>query len=323
MTQVDGIELKTIKTGAITMRYADHGSGPLVFFCHGWPESWYSWKHQIKALAQAGFRAVAPDMRGYGGTDKPEAIEAYTLLHIVGDIVGLANALGETSAVIVGHDWGAPVAWHGALMRPDLFRAVVGMSVPYAPPSGIDFIAFLKERGITNFYMQYFQAPGVAEAELEKDVRNALRRIVHTASGDFPEEGRGFARIPEGGTFLSNTVDPPTLPAWFTETDLAYYVGEFERAGFRGGLNWYRNLSRNAGLVAPWRGMAIRQPSLFVAGARDGVLRFPNAKAQIEAFAKTLPACRGVHILEGAGHWVQRERAAEVSDLLVRFLKGL
>lgn len=323
MTQVDGIELKTGKVGAIEMRYAEIGSGPLVVFVHGWPESWYSWRHQLKAVAAAGFRAVAPDMRGYGGTSKPEAIEDYSILHLVGDVVGLVRSLGEQQAVVVGHDWGAPVAWNSALMRPDLFRAVVGMSVMFNPPSGVRFMDFLKERGITDFYMQYFQAPGVAEAALEKDVQSSIRRLSFTASGDFPEEARGFARIPAGGDILSNTIDPSTLPPWLSEADVDYYVGEFSRAGFRGGLNWYRNINRNADLLAPFHGMIIRQPSLFVAGARDGVLRFPNAKAQLEALPKTLPGQRGIHIIDGAGHWVQRERAGQVNDILVKFLKGL
>jgi len=323
MTTVDGIELKTTKLGAIEMRYAEAGGGPLVVFVHGWPESWYSWRHQVKAVAAAGFRAVAPDMRGYGGTSKPEAIEDYALPLLIGDVVALVRALGESQAVVIGHDWGAPVAWNAALMRPDMFRAVVGMSVPFSPPSSVRFMDFLKERGITDFYMQYFQTPGVAEAALEKDVRSSIRRLSFTASGDFPEEARGFARIPAGGDILSNTIDPPTLPSWITEADIDYYVGEFSRSGFRGGLNWYRNINRNAGLQAPFYGMPIRQPSLFVAGARDGVLRFPNAKAQIEAFPKTLPANRGIHILDGAGHWVQRERANQVNELLIKFLKSL
>jgi pimeloyl-ACP methyl ester carboxylesterase len=326
-TPVPGVTLKTVEVNNIRMRYAEIGSGPLVVFAHGWPESWYSWRHQLTAVSQAGFRCVAPDMRGYGGTEAPEAIDQYTLLHLVGDMTELVKALGgknggEPRAVIVGHDWGAPVAWHAALWRPDLFPAVCGMSVPYVPPGYVDILSALEKLGINDFYLQYFQKPDVPEAELQQDVLGALRRLYFTASGDLREKGKGFGRL-TGGNLLANTVDPPALPAWLSEADLDYYTREFSRTGFRGGLNWYRNLQRNWELGAPWRGQPIRQPSLFIAGSRDGVLRFPGAQSQLDAFSKTLPGLRGSHIIEGAGHWVQQERPAEVNKLLIDFLKGL
>jgi pimeloyl-ACP methyl ester carboxylesterase len=324
---VPGVTLKTIKANGIHMRYAEIGSGPLVLFCHGWPESWYSWRHQLTAVSAAGFRCVAPDMRGYGGTEAPEPIDQYTLHHLVGDMAELVKALGEkdrgeSRATIVGHDWGAPVAWHAALWRPDLFPAVCAMSVPYAPPGYVDILSALEKRGIDDFYLQYFQKPGVPEAELQQDIRSALRRLYFTAGGQLEEKGKGFARL-TGGTLLANTVDPPTLPAWLSEADLDYYTQEFSRTGFRGGLNWYRNLRRNWELGGPWRGQPIRQPSLFIAGSRDGVLRFPAAQSQLDNYPKTLPGLRGSHILEGAGHWVQQERPAEVNKLLIEFLKAV
>ena len=313
---------KLHKVNGITLRVAEQGSGPLVLFCHGWPESWYSWRHQLAALAAAGYRAVAPDMRGYGGSDAPAAIDQYTQMHLVGDMVELVAALGEKSAVIVGHDWGAPVAWNSAMLRPDVFRAVVGMSVPFTPPSHVDLLRALDKLGIKTFYMQYFQTPGVAEAEFERDVEQSLRRIHFSGSGDAPERA-SFGLLPEGGGFLDNTVEPAVQPAWMNEQDLAYYTAEFKRAGFRGGLNWYRNLLRSWEQMGPWRGCVLHQPSMFIAGSRDGVLRFPASKAQIERYPATLPGLRGCHILEGAGHWVQRERAAQVSELLLGFLKSL
>jgi epoxide hydrolase A/B len=319
---VPGVTLKTTKANNIDMRYAEIGSGPLVLFCHGWPESWYSWRHQLTGVSAAGFRCVAPDMRGYGGTQAPEPIDQYTLYHLVGDMAELVKALGETQAVIVGHDWGAPVAWHAALWRPDLFPAVCAMSVPYAPPGYVDVLSALEKLGINDFYLQYFQKPGVPEAELQEDIKGALRRIYFTAGGEFDEKGKGFARL-GGGGLLDNTVDPPTLPPWLSAADLDYYAQEFSRTGFRGGLNWYRNLRRNWELGGPWRGQPIRQPSLFIAGSRDGVLRFPAAQAQLDAYPKTLPGLRGSHILDGAGHWVQQERPGEVNALLIAFLKGL
>lgn len=321
---VAGISFRHHRVNGIRMRTAEAGpaDGPLVVLCHGWPESWYSWRHQLLALAAAGWHAVAPDMRGYGGTEAPEAIDQYTILHLVGDIVDLTGALDASQAVVVGHDWGAPVAWHCALLRPDRFRAVVGMSVPWSPPSRIDLLSALRKLGITRFYMQYFQDPGVAEAEFERDVSTALRRIHFSGSGQAPRR-ETFNVLDEGGGFLDKTQLPETMPAWMNEADLAYYAGEFGRAGFRGGLNWYRNLRRNWELTGPWRGSPIRQPALFIAGEHDAVLRFPASKSQIEAYPQTLPGIRGSHILGGAGHWIQRERAAEVNALLLDFLRGI
>lgn len=316
------IRLSAVKANGITIRYAEAGQGPLVLFCHGWPEGWASWRHQLKAVAAAGYRAVAPDMRGYGGTDAPAEIERYTLLDLVADQVGLVKALGETQAVVVGHDWGAPVAWHCALIRPDVFPAVVGMSVPWTPPGHVDFLTALEKLGIRDFYIQYFQAPGVAEAELDRDPEDSLRRLYFTGSGNQRDRTKGMTHLGAGGV-LGNTVDPEALPDWLPAEHLAYMAGEFRRAGFRGGLNWYRNLTRNFHLTAPWRGQPIRQPSLFIVGAKDGVMRFPASKAQIEAYPQTLPGLRGLHVLDMAGHWIQQERPDEVSALVVDFLRGL
>jgi pimeloyl-ACP methyl ester carboxylesterase len=194
--------------------------------------------------------------------------------------------------------------------------------VPYAPPGHVDILTALDKLGIHDFYLQYFQKPGIAEAELQQDIRAALRRLYYTASGDFTEQGKGFARLTTG-SLLGNTVDPAELPPWLRKEDLDYYVQEFSRTGFRGGLNWYRNLRRNWELGAPWRGQPIRQHSLFIAGSRDGVLKFPAAQAQLDAYPKTLPGLRGSHILDGAGHWVQQERPEDVNRLLIDFLKSL
>ena len=195
----DSIPLKTVEANGIAIRYAEIGAGPLVLFCHGWPESWSSWRHQMRALAKAGYRAVAPDMRGYGGTDAPAEIDRYTLLDLVGDQVALVKALGETRAVVVGHDWGAPVAWHCALLRPDLFRAVVGMSVPWTPPSGTDMLTSLEKQGIRDFYIQYFQAPGVADAELDRDPAESLRRIYQDGFGERLGRKKSMIRLRSGG----------------------------------------------------------------------------------------------------------------------------
>ena len=318
---MDKPEFQQLSVNGIGMRVATQGNGPLVLLCHGFPELWCSWRQQMAALAGAGWRAAAPDMRGYGGTDAPAEPTQYTMLHHVGDMVGLVHALGEKQAVIVGHDWGAPTAWTAALLRPEVFRAVVGMSVPYSPPGPVDLLSALQQMGVSTFYMQYFQTPGVAEAELQADVAATMRRLTFSLSGD---GAGGVATIlPPGKGFLHNTVDPATMPSWVDTDDLSYTVAEFERTGFRGGLNWYRSLRLSWELLAPWRGAVIHQPSLFIGGDRDDVLKFPNSQANIVKFSQTLPGLRGSHILPGAGHWVQRERAAAVNELLLSFLRGL
>jgi pimeloyl-ACP methyl ester carboxylesterase len=318
----DEAALQVFDVNRIRMRTCCRGDGPLVLLCHGFPESWYSWRHQIAALADAGYRVAAPDMRGYGGTDAPADPASYTMLHHVGDMVALVQALGEQQAVIIGHDWGAAVAWHAAMLRPDMFRAVAGLSVPFTSPARIDLLSALEAKGVHTFYMQYFQEPGVAEAELQADVEASIRRIYFSMSGDGP--GRSVCgMLQPGAGLLDATEDPPSLPDWLPAEALAYAVGEFKRTGFRGGLNWYRNLRRNAELLAPWRGCGIAQPSLFIGGTRDDVLRFPGTTDRLEQLPRLLTDLRGSHVIEGAGHWIQQERAGEVNRQLLGFLQAL
>src|SRR5215208_1014142 len=304
---------RTVRTNGIDMRIAEAGAGPLVILCHGWPESWYSWRHQLHALADAGFHAVAPDQRGYGGTDKPEPIEQYTLLHLIGDIVGLLDALGEETAAIAGHDWGAPVAWNSALLRPDRFRAVMGLSVPYRPrrsaPAPPTTSMPRTDKGV--FYQLYFQEPGVAEAEFERDVRATMRRVLYGISGSPPPGEGGIGLVPPTG-FLTNTADPPVLPSWLAEADIDFYTGEFERSGFRGGLNWYRNIDRNWELMAPFTDAKVQPPALFIGGNRDPVLSFPGADRVLNSLPESVTNLRQSMILPGCGHWIQQERPDEV-----------
>ena len=214
------IQHRTVATNGINMHIAEAGSGPLVLLCHGFPESWYSWRHQLPALADAGFHVVAPDQRGYGQTDAPEENDAYTQFNLVGDIVGLVAALGERQAVVVGHDWGAPVAWNAALWRPDIFRAVAALSVPFQDRGPIAPTAAMRTMvGDGNFfYILYFQRPGVAEHELQHDVRRTLRRLLFGASGNAPD--RGLASVtnppPKTSYFLDQLADTDVLPAWLT-----------------------------------------------------------------------------------------------------------
>ena len=320
---------RTVEANGIRIHLAEAGQGPLVLLCHGFPESWYSWRHQLKALAEAGYHAVAPDMRGYGGTDRPEAIESYTLFHLVGDMIGVLDALNAERAVIVGHDWGGPVAWHAALFRPDRFRGVVGLSVPFRPRGSAPPTSVMPQTETSLFYQLYFQAPGVAEAELERDPRNAVRRTLFSASGDLPPPkarpvGReATAMVPRTGGFLTGMVDPERLPPWLSEADVDFYGREFARTGFRGGLNWYRNIDRNWELMAPFAGLRVMVPALYVAGERDLVVNFPGAQQLIANLKTFVPELRETIMLPGCGHWTQQERAVEVNAAIVGFLREL
>lgn len=318
-----------VNTNGIRMHVAEAGQGPLVVMCHGFPESWYSWRHQLVALAEAGYHAVAPDQRGYGQTDKPEAIDQYTLLHLVGDIVGLVDALGAPTAVVAGHDWGAPVAWHAALLRPDLFRGVIGLSVPWRPPGSTRPTTVMPQNENAIFYQLYFQTPGVAEAELERDPRATIRSVLYWGSGDSPRRAERAASagdvgmVPRTGGFLSGREMPATLPAWLTEADVDFYAGEFQRSGFRGGLNWYRNIDRNWELLAAWKGAKVTVPALYVAGDRDLVVAFRGMDQLLPALKQFVPDLRQTIMLPGCGHWTQQERASEVNVAMLAFLKSL
>jgi pimeloyl-ACP methyl ester carboxylesterase len=314
-------ELKhhTLTVNGIRMHVAEQGTGPLVLFCHGWPELWYSWRHQLPAVAAAGFRAVAPDMRGFGETEAPADAHDYTILHTVGDMVSLVTALGESKAIIVGHDWGAPVAWAAAMMRPDLFPAVVGMSVPHRPRSSAPPLKLLKDAGLGNFYWIYFQNPGVAEAEFERDPAITMRKLLYGVAGDVPIDRENPMVIPAGLGFLDRLAVPPQLPAWLHEADIQKMASEYRRTGFRGGLNLYRNIDRNWELTAAWHNAVIRQPALFIAGTRDPVIAGKRGEAAIEHMSRAVPGVKKV-IIEGGSHWIQQDNAARVNAALLEFL---
>jgi pimeloyl-ACP methyl ester carboxylesterase len=308
---------RTISANGIEIFVREQGQGPLVILCHGWPELSYSWRHQIPAIAEAGFHVVAPDMRGFGQTAAPADIEAYSIFDHVGDMVALVDTLGAKQAVIIGHDWGAPVAWHSALFRPDIFTAVAGLSVP-PPLRGRERpLEALRKNGITNFYWQYFQTPGVAESEFERDVGFSMRAIV----------GRGFTDpaaslfVEEGKGFLGDPAIPRALPDWISEDELSHFVETYRKSGFRGGFNWYRNIDRNWELTAPWHGAQIRQPSLFIAGSKDSVITGLIGAKRVGDMERVVPNLTRKLIIEGAGHWIQQERPAEVNAALIEFLK--
>jgi pimeloyl-ACP methyl ester carboxylesterase len=328
-SDLSGPTHRFVETNGIRLHLVEQGEGPLVLLCHGFPESWYSWRHQLSALAAAGFRAVAPDMRGYGNTDRPEAIDQYTLLHLVGDMVGLLDALDQETAAIAGHDWGAPVAWHAALLRPDRFRAVIGLSVPFIPRVPDYPSKSYPQTDDAVFYQSYFQSPGVAEADLERDVRFTMRALLYDGSGDAPhpaitskQAGHVFM-VPRKGGMMANWVNPTSLPPWLTEADVEIYVDQFKRTGYRGGLNWYRNIDRNWELMAPFAGLKITVPALLIAGDRDVVLAFRGMDQVIANLSRSVPKLQKTLILQGCGHWTQQERPQEVNEAMLEFLRQI
>ncbi len=327
-----GITHRSVQVGGLEMHIAEAGSGPLVLLLHGFPECWYSWRHQLTALAGAGYHAVAPDQRGYGRTGAPAVVagepgddqrgqDQYTMLHLTGDVIGLMDALGADEAVVAGHDWGAPVAWNTALLRPDRIRGVVGLSVPYLPRGSTPPLQTLREVYTDNFYICYFQAPGVADAELSRDPRATFRRLLVAASGDGPLGGSPI--VPAGGTFLDLCPEPDGLPGWLTEHDIDVFVDEFARTGFTGGLNWYRNLDRSWELMAAWRHALVTVPALYVAGDRDLVVAFSGGAAMVTGLKQAVPQLREARLLAGCGHWTQQERPDEVNAAMIDFIGGL
>ena len=315
---------RMIETNGIRLHVAEQGEGPLIILCHGFPECWYSWRHQLGALAKAGFRAVAPDLRGYGRSDRPEEVEKYTILHDIGDILGLVDALGAQQAVIAGHDVGATIAWQAALLRPDRFRAVIALSVPFRPRGfggSVPPTTLMPRNEDAVFYQLFFQTPE-AEAALGRDMRRTFRSQLYLLSGDRPPSAGGgwFAggMMPRKGGPLA---DPASLPAWVTESDIDVYVAEFTRSGFRGPLAWYRNIDRSWELLAPFAGTAVTIPALYIAGDRDVVVA---AFSQfITKQSAMVPKLRPAIMLPGCGHWTEQERAPEVSAAMIDFLRSL
>lgn len=301
----------------------EQGTGPMVLLVHGFPECWYSWRHQLPALAAAGYRAVAVDVRGYGRSSRPDDPDAYRMLDLVEDNAAVVHALGERTAVIVGHDWGATIAANSALVRPDVFRAVGLLSVPYAPrggprPSEI----FAQMGGSEEFYVSYFQRPGRAEAEIEPDVRGWLTGFYAAMSADtMPAPDAPTPHFVHPGGTLRDRFPAGPRPAWLSERDLDVYAGEFERTGLTGALNRYRNMDRDWADLAPFDGAPITQPSLFAGGGLDASTTWMTDA--IKAYPTTLPGLLSSQILDGCGHWIQQERPAEINRLLTEWLAAL
>lgn len=287
---------------------------------HGFPEGWYSWRHQLSAFAAAGFRAVAPDQRGYGQTDCPSEIDRYSMPYLVGDVVGLIDVLGEESAIVVGHDWGANVAWTTALFRPDLVRGIAALSVPFRPRRPKRPLQLYRETLGPSFYQLYFQEPGVAEGEFESDIRRTMRAILCGESGQ-------VSRVPDlmvGETGLLDTLEVfNPLPNWLSESDLDHWTAEFSRTGFAGGINWYRNVDTNWELLAPWAGARVMVPALYVVGDMDDVYQVPGLREFADGLKQLVPNLTRTVVLEGCGHWTQQERPDRVNEAVLDFIHSL
>jgi pimeloyl-ACP methyl ester carboxylesterase len=286
----------------IDLSVAEAGEGPAIVLCHGFPELAYSWRHQVPVLVDAGYRVLVPDMRGFGASSAPSEIEAYDVIELCGDMLGLLDEAGESSAIFVGHDWGANVVWWLAAVHPERVRAVAGMSVPFVPRAPAPPIPIMRRHLGEDFYIVWFQQPGVADAALASDVRRTL-----TTSRQWTAQ---WAEEEDGG---------PKRPEWLSEQELQVYVDAFTRTGFGGGLNWYRNIDRNWERTAPYAERRIEQPAMFLTGELDPVRRFMPA----EAMQGWVDDLRQHVVVPGAGHWVQQQSPDAVNAALLRFLAGL
>jgi pimeloyl-ACP methyl ester carboxylesterase len=319
---VDGVTLRYIEVNDITMRIAEAGDdGPLVLLAHGWPESWYSWRHQLKYLSELGYRVVAPDMRGYGGTDAPIAVDDYNIENIAADMVGILDHLGEERAVMVGHDWGAIVAWQTVQFYPNRFDGLIAMSVPFAGRQERSPMVEWRETFGDNFYyILYHNEPnGVAEREYDSNPRELLSRLY--LSPRSPRESPAITdpRASAGG-WIGRLGAPKSLPSWLSAFDLNYFVGEFERAGFRGGVNYYRNFHRNWELTESLKNAHIGIPTLFIAGERDVVIGGASEARLQGAMSRVVNDLRGVILVPEVGHWVQQEAPDVVNQAMSDFL---
>ena len=319
----DDIKFSTLHSNGIQMRCAELGSGPAILFIHGWPESWFSWRHQLRGLAKAGYRVIAPDMRGYGNTDAPPNASDYSVDILARDVVGVLDALEIDQATLVGHDWGAMVVWNTALFHPQRFNGVIGMSVPYVPRSDRPPLEIWRETmGDNFFYINYHnEEGGVAEAEYDSDPA-AMITALYT-SPDTPREDPAIVDPKRSaGGFIGRLGTPKELPGWITQEELDYYISEFTRSGFRGGVNYYRNFDANWKLtegVDP----VLKIPSAFIAGAADMVIGGADEAGLRAMMGPQMSDLREITLIDKMGHWVQQEAPEETNAAVQRFIESL
>jgi pimeloyl-ACP methyl ester carboxylesterase len=315
---------RIVQTNGVELFVVDEGptDGPVVVLAHGFPELSYSWRHQIPALASAGYRVLAPDQRGYGRSTRPEAVDDYDIVHLTDDLLGLLDDVGVDDAVFVGHDWGSMVVWQQSLLNPERVKGVVGMSVPFLPRGPVPPVQMMRQvMGDNFFYILYFQEPGVADADLGRDAATTMRRMLaglrSTGEADAEAATRMFA--PGSAGFVERMPEPDALPEWLSQDELEHYVAEFGRTGFTGGINWYRNFDRNWSLTEHLADAKVAMPSLFIGGAQDPVL----VMSPPGIGDASLSDHRGNVIVDDAGHWVQQEKPAEVNAALLSFIDSV
>lgn len=320
-TPVDpAVRQRTVRGLGVDLHVLDAGEGYPVVLAHGFPELAYSWRHQIPALAAAGCRVLAPDQRGYGRSSRPEPVEDYDITHLTGDLLALLDDIGEEKAVFVGHDWGALVVWQLSLLAPERVAGVVGMSVPFLPRPPAPTTQILRAvAGDSFFYMLYFQEPGVADADLGRDPAVTMSRMLAGLSSVDAATDTAAALADDGRGFVERLPEPDGLPAWLDQAELDHYIAEFTRTGFTGGINWYRNLDRNWELTEKLAGAKVVPPALFIGGSDDPVLLM-TPPAVMDGW---LQDPRGTVLVDGAGHWVQQEKPAEVNAALLSFIDAV
>ncbi|KAK9136842.1 hypothetical protein Sjap_007436 [Stephania japonica] len=314
---MEGIEHRTVGVNGINMHIAEKGQGPVVLLVHGFPELWYSWRHQIQTLSSLGYRAVAPDLRGYGDTDAPTSVHDYTCFHLVGDLIGLIDSLGLDKVFVVGHDWGAIVSWYLCLFRPDRVRALVNLSVPFMRrhPS-VKFVDGYRARFGDDYYICRFQEPGVEVEFARADTAEVIKK---TLTSRHP----GPICVPKEIGFGSSLSHPISLPSWLSEEDVKYYASKFDQKGFTGPLNYYRALDINWELTAPWHGAQVKVPVKFITGDLDLVYTTPGVKEFIhsDAFKENVPLLQEIVVIEGAAHFINQEQADEISNHIYDFIQ--
>lgn len=321
---VEGVSFRFIESNGLRMRIAEAGEGPLILLAHGWPESWYSWRHQMTMLANSGYHVVAPDMRGYGETDKPADVDDYDIVHLAGDMVGVLDALGEETAIMVGHDWGSIVAWNAVLLHPQRFSALIAMSVPYGGRARQSpMVGWKAAFGDNFYYILYHNEPGgVAEAEYDANPRGLLSRLYLSPSS--PREAPLVTDpLRSAGGWIDRLGEPKGMPGWLEADDLDYVISMFEKSGFRGGINYYRNFQRNWEITDNLDGVKVQMPTLFIAGARDVVIAGATQEQLTASMSRATEDLRGVVLIPGIGHWVQQEAPEETNQAILDFLKSV
>ena len=323
---MEDLTYRTVEANGLTMRLIDQGEGPTVLLCHGFPETAYAWRHQVRALSAQGYRVIAPDLRGFGGTSAPDEVQAYALQVIVGDMVALLDALDVSEAVIAGNDWGATLAWQCALLRPDRFTAVAAMGVPLMGRPPVPPTHIFPQTDASLMYTLYFQTEGVAEAEFEASPEETLSKIYYAASGEArsqnAEDSRPnpFGMVSRELGLLAPLPRAPGHMSWLSDRDLDVFVKDFQASGFRGGFNLYRNLDANWAHQAAFSGVLVETPALFIVGERDTGLAMPGMRELIEAQGALAPRLQDSVYLENCGHWAPQEAPDRVNALLLGFM---